>query len=92
MGRKNNIGCEINIDYQSRKDFSLFAEAQSCIIVSADKSSQKEIAELAEEFNTEVLKIGETKPDRLKINFDIDLPLREIDFSYFNSLGKIMEQ
>ncbi|MBK8383941.1 MAG: phosphoribosylformylglycinamidine synthase subunit PurL [Ignavibacteria bacterium] len=91
-GRKNNIGCEINIDYQSRKDFSLFAEAQSCIIVSADKSSQKEIAEIAEEFNTEVLKIGETKSDRLKINFDIDLPLREIDFSYFNSLGKIMEQ
>lgn len=92
MNRNNNIGCEINFDYQARKDFSLFAEAQSCIIVSADKSNQKEIAEIAEELNTEVLKIGETKSDRLKINFDIDLPLREINFSYFNSLRKIMDQ
>lgn len=92
MNRNKNIGCEINIDYQTRKDFSLFAELQSCIIVSADKSNQKEIAEIAGEFNTEVLKIGETKSDRLKINFDIDISLREIDFAYFNSLGKIMEQ
>lgn len=92
MNRKNNTGCEINIDYSGRKDYSLFSEIQSCIIVSVDKRNEKEISRIARDYDTEVLKIGVTKGNRLKINFDIDLPVKEINFAYFNTLGRIMEQ
>ncbi|MBS1552249.1 MAG: phosphoribosylformylglycinamidine synthase subunit PurL [Bacteroidetes bacterium] len=92
MNRFNNVGCEINIDYYGRKDYSLFSEIQSCVIISADKQTEREISEICGEYNTKVLRIGETKGNRFKINFDIDLPLREINYAYYNSLLKIMEQ
>lgn len=94
MDRNNKTGCEINIDFKKsgRKDFQLFGEAQSRFIISASQQNLKRILELASESGIEndVNQIGETKGSRLKINFDIDLPLSEIDESYYNSIGAIM--
>ena len=95
MNRENVIGCEINLGQdlkkERRKDFELFAETQSCIIVSADQGKIKRIKELAEELSIDILEIGETGGNRLKINFDIDMPLREAEEAYYNSISGIME-
>lgn len=91
MNGDNQIGCEINFEYTGRKDFELFSEIQSSIIISADKSNITQINELCMQNKISFSKIGETKGNRLKINFDIDMPLREIDDVYYNSLDKIMK-
>ncbi len=75
MNRENEIGCEVNFEYKDRKDFQLFAETQSSIIVSAEQIKLKEISDIANSFGIDILQIGETKGNRLKINLDIDLPL-----------------
>ncbi|MDQ3021892.1 MAG: phosphoribosylformylglycinamidine synthase subunit PurL [Bacteroidota bacterium] len=91
MNRDKEIGCEVNFVYEERKDFQLFAETQSSILVSAEQIKLKEIFETAKEYNIGILQIGETKGSRIKINLDIDLPLREIDEAYYNSISRIME-
>lgn len=91
MNPDNETGCEIDFEYKGRKDFQLFAETQSSIIVTADQSNIKKITELAVEFQIDAAKIGETKGNRLKINFDIDVPLREVKEAYYNSIGNIMD-
>lgn len=92
MNPENDIGCEINLEYKSRKDFDLFAETQGVVIVSADQRDMRRISELAEEYRIGIKESGETKGKRLKINFDIDLPLREIKEAYYNTLEKIMSE
>ena len=95
MNRDIVIGCEINLGQdvkkERRKDFELFAETQSCIIVSADQGKIKRIKVLADELDIDILEIGETGGNRLKINFDIDMPLREAEEAYYNSISGIME-
>jgi len=91
MNLDNNIGCEVDIEYNGRKDFQLFSETQSTFIVSADIGKVKQIFVMAEEFEIDVLRIGETKGKRFKIALDIDLSLRELSYAYFNSISKIME-
>lgn len=85
-------GCQISLDYNNpRKDFHLFAETQSCIIVSADKSNAKKIIDIAEGNGVDAVQIGETGGSRLKINFDIDLSLRDLYDAFYNSITDIME-
>lgn len=91
MNPEAEIGCEIDFEYKGRKDFHLFAETQSTIIISADQGNLKKIFELAKEFQLQLKEIGETKGSRLKINLDIDLPLREVKEMYYNTIGNIMD-
>ena len=91
MDPENMTGCEINIEYSGRKDFRLFAETQSSIIISADPGNIKKILEIADKYSVSVNEAGITKGNRLKINNDIDLPLREIAEGYYNSIKNIME-
>ncbi|MCB0726769.1 MAG: phosphoribosylformylglycinamidine synthase subunit PurL [Ignavibacteriae bacterium] len=91
MDPENMTGCEINIEYSGRKDFRLFAETQSSIIISADPGNIKKILEIAEMYSVNVKETGITKGNRFKINTEIDLPLREIAEGYYNSIKNIME-
>ncbi len=91
MNREKEIGCEVNFDYLARKDFQLFSEIQSSVIISSDISKLDDVRGVADKFKVDVSQIGETKSDRMKINFDIDLPLREISGCYYNSIKEIME-
>lgn len=92
MSRDNEIGCEIDFKYTDRKDFQLFAEIQSSIIISADQSRIKQIMQLAESYNIQALDIGRTRGNRFRINFDIDVVLNEVDNAYYDTLSKIMEE
>lgn len=92
MDSSNMVGCEVNFDYSGRKDFQLFAEIQSCIIISAGPENLNSINEIAKDYSVGILEAGTTKGGRLKINTDIDLPLREISERYLNSIHSIMNQ
>lgn len=92
MSPSSQLGCEINFNYRGRKDFCLFEEKQSLIIASADRSSINTIMRTAEIHKIECLEIGTVRGSRLKINFDIDLPLNALSGSYYNSINSIMEK
>ncbi len=91
MNRKNYIGCEVNFEYNGRKDFSLFNEAQSRIIISFDEKSAENIKKICKTSGINVFVIGRTGGKSLKINKDINLNLENVSDSYYNSIKNIME-
>ncbi len=86
------IGCEINFDYgKLRKDFSLFGESQSRIIISANKKFEKDILAICSKYNTSVHNVGIVGDNNLKINSEINIGVEELIDFYFNSIKNIME-
>ena len=90
MNRKKQTGCEVSFEYRGRKDFTLFSEAQSRIIISFEESSLKEIEKICKGIDITV--IGKTGGKSLNINKDINLNLEKVSDYYYNSIMKIMEQ
>lgn len=91
MDRKNNTGCKINYDYKFRKDFDLFSESQSRVIISADSKNENKILEIGNKYKTSILKIGFTSGKDLIINNDIKLDAGKLSDAYYLHLHKIME-
>jgi phosphoribosylformylglycinamidine synthase subunit PurL len=91
MNRNKTIGCNINYDYEFRKDFDLFSESQSRVIISADKKYDGKISDICNKNNLKFIKIGSTCGDTISINKEIDLNLKELNDAYFHKIEKIME-
>ena len=85
------IGCKIKFDYINRKDFELFGETQSRIIISANKSNTHDIFDICEKHNTKILNIGFTGGENLIINDEIDINLEILIDGYYYSIYRIME-
>ncbi len=90
MGNKY-VGCKVFVSADTRKDFVLFSESQSRIIISAPKEYKQRIYDLAEKNKVFIELIGKTGGTFLKINNYINLDLYEIYDTYFNSIHKLME-
>jgi len=91
INKKNNIGCEVNFEYSGRKDFELFSEAQSRVIISFKENSLKKIEKICNENNIGISIIGKAGGKSLKINKDINLNLEILSDYYYNSIKQIME-
>jgi phosphoribosylformylglycinamidine synthase subunit PurL len=78
-----NIGAEIKADIGIRKDFYLFGEDQSRIIISTDTHKAADILELARKRNIPADTIGSVTADRFKIQGIIDLPIERLWESYY---------
>jgi phosphoribosylformylglycinamidine synthase len=91
MNRKNVTGCEVKFEYSGRKDFALFNEAQSRIIISFDEKSLTEIENTCETNGIKINVIGIVRGKSLKINKDINLNLEIVSDSYYYSIKNIME-
>jgi phosphoribosylformylglycinamidine synthase len=91
MKAGSEIGAVIKIDFNGRKDFSLFGESQSRIIISASHASANTIKQICDSRNVSLHKIGVAGGNSLKINEDISVGMEEISNAYFNSIVKIMQ-
>ncbi|MFA7360616.1 MAG: phosphoribosylformylglycinamidine synthase subunit PurL, partial [Candidatus Kapaibacterium sp.] len=91
MGNQKSVGCEVFVSADTRKDFTLFSESQSRIIISAAKKNKQKIFELAEKNSLIIELIGNTGGSAININNFIRLELDKIFDSYFNSIHKLME-
>ncbi len=91
MNRKKFTGCEVNFELNGRKDFELFNELQSRIIISFDEKSFIEIEKICKSNGIDVTIIGKAGGKSLKINKDINLSLEVLSDSYYNSIKQIME-
>jgi phosphoribosylformylglycinamidine synthase II len=91
INRKKFIGCDVNIKFSGRKDFGLFNESQSRIIISFDKKSLKEIEEICDAGGINLTVLGKVGGNSLKINNDVNLHMEKLSDSYYNSIKQIME-
>jgi len=91
MNRNNPVGCSVNINYNTRKDFELFNEAQSRIIISLRKEDEDKCREICTKHEIGFENIGNIGGDKLMINKDINLNLETLIDAYYNSIQRIME-
>jgi phosphoribosylformylglycinamidine synthase subunit PurL len=92
MNRNKSIGCNIKYNYEFRKDFDLFSESQSRVIISADKKYERNILDICKKYNVSTLNIGITGGDEISINAEIILSIEKLNNAYFLALDKIMEK
>lgn len=92
MNEDKQLGCEVNLKYNHRKDFELFGETQSRVIISASPNQLDKIKQICETNSIDFSVIGKVSGEILKINNDIDLKLNDIYNAYYNSLHSILEK
>jgi phosphoribosylformylglycinamidine synthase len=91
MKRTSPIGCNVNIKYRFRKDFSLFNESQSRIVISFNKSNEEKVKEICVNNHITYTNIGTVGGKSVLINEDININLEKAKDAYYNSIVKIME-
>jgi phosphoribosylformylglycinamidine synthase len=86
--QEKQIGCEVEIPIKSRKDFSLFSESQSRIIISV---SNEKLLELEPELSgVKFTKLGVVNGSSMKLKNLFDVSVREISDIYYNTIPGIM--
>lgn len=91
MNRKKKIGATINLNFKFRKDFYLFSESQSRIIISIDKNNKRELERILIENKIPFEEAGIVGGEFLKINDVVKLELNQIYEAYYNSFPAMME-
>ncbi|MFN4111630.1 MAG: phosphoribosylformylglycinamidine synthase subunit PurL [Ignavibacteria bacterium] len=91
MNRKEKIGASINLNFKFRKDFYLFSETQSRVIISIDKNNKRELERILIENKFPFEEVGVVGGKSLKINDVIELDLNQIYEAYYNSFSAMME-
>lgn len=91
MNRNHNVGCDIQYNFDGRKDFSLFNESQSRIIISLPPSNESKCKEICQINGIGFNVIGKVGGSTIKINAEINAELEKINDAYYNSIAKIME-
>ncbi len=88
INHEKQIGCEVQIPIKSRKDFSLFSESQSRVIISTCKA-----ADIEEELNSAGIKyskLGIVGGSSLNLLNLFEVSLKEISYIYYNTISDIM--
>lgn len=90
INEENLIGAEVNFPIKTRKDFSLFSESQSRVIISVRKEDQNKLEELLAKNSQHFLFIGQTTEKKFKVNDEIVLELNELSEIYYSTIPRIM--
>src|SRR3989339_729729 len=90
INEENPIGVEATIPVKTRKDFSLFSESQSRIIVSINRNNKNEFEEFLKDKKQFFTFIGKTGGNHLKVNDKINIPLNKLIDLYFSTISRIM--
>ena len=88
MNQEKQIGCEVEIPIKSRKDFSLFSESQSRVIISVSK--EKILKNELELSGIKFTKLGVVGDSKLKLKNLFEVTIKEISEIYYNTISKIM--
>lgn len=97
INQERQIGCEVEIPIKSRKDFSLFSESQSRIIISVSEEKSPERNLSANELEFELkhyginfTKLGYVGGSLLKLKNLFEVNLQDLSDIYFNTIPRIM--
>lgn len=90
VSQEKQLGCEVEIPIKSRKDFSMFSESQSRIIVSVSQDSVTEFENELKIAKLQFKKLGFVKGSLLKVKNLFDITIKEISDIYYNTIPAIM--
>ncbi len=90
INQENLIGCEVSIPIKTRKDFSLFSESQSRIIVSISPNNKNQVEELIRSYQISFTQLGVVGGRTLKLRDLFEVDLIEINEIYYNTIPKLM--
>jgi phosphoribosylformylglycinamidine synthase len=98
INQEKQVGCEVEIPIKSRKDFSIFSESQSRIIITVAKENAQrlesewfeECCAMASPLEIELKKLGTVGGSSLKIKNLFEVELTELSDIYYNTIPRIM--
>jgi phosphoribosylformylglycinamidine synthase len=90
--RDRMIGAEIKLNENIRTDCLLFGESQSRVVVSCAPETVAHFRELCSRMSLPWAEIGRVGGDRLKINDLVDLPLSELETTWYEALPNLMQE
>ncbi|MFZ1280079.1 MAG: phosphoribosylformylglycinamidine synthase subunit PurL [Ignavibacteriaceae bacterium] len=90
INQENQIGCEVEIPIKSRKDFSLFSESQSRIIISISKDKILDLERELKSTSVMFTKLGVVSGSSLKLKNLFDISVYELSDIYYNTIPGIM--
>ena len=90
INEEKQIGAEVEIPIKSRKDFSLFSESQSRIIISVSKDKILEFETELKLSGVKFTKLGVVGGSSLKLKNLFDVSVSELSDIYFNTIPGIM--
>jgi phosphoribosylformylglycinamidine synthase subunit PurL len=90
MNENNLIGAEVNIPIKSRKDFSLFSESQSRIIVSISQNRKEDFEEFLKSAKQSFNLLGKVGGKSLNIKEIFDVEVEALADIYYNTISRIM--
>ena len=90
INQEKQIGCEVEVPIKSRKDFSLFSESQSRIIISVSKEKNLELELEPELSSVKFTKLGVVTGLSLKLKNLFDVSITEVSDIYYNTIPGIM--
>ncbi len=90
INKEKQLGCEIEMPIKSRKDFSLFSESQSRIIISVSKENSSEIESDLKKNNINFFKLGKAGGAMMSLKNLFDIDLTDLSHIYYNTIPGIM--
>lgn len=90
INQEKQIGCEVEIPIKSRKDFSLFSESQSRIIISVSKEKLLDLERELKISSIKFTKLGFVSGSELKLKNLFEVSVKELFDIYYNTIPGIM--
>jgi len=90
INQEKQIGCEVEIPIKTRKDFSLFSESQSRIIISISPSNILELEQELKLHHAEFIKLGFVGSSKLILKNLFEVSIEDLSYIYYNTIPRIM--
>uniref|UniRef100_A0A7V2ZL67 Phosphoribosylformylglycinamidine synthase subunit PurL n=1 Tax=Ignavibacterium album TaxID=591197 RepID=A0A7V2ZL67_9BACT len=90
INQEKQIGCEVQIPIKTRRDFSIFSESQSRVIISTSESNSNKLELELKKSEISFHKLGVVRGNSLKIKDLFEIELNILSEIYFNTIPKIM--
>jgi phosphoribosylformylglycinamidine synthase len=91
LNNEKYLGCKTSFGYKYRKDFELFGETQTRVIISSTEENADKIKMLCKKYSINFEQIGHVLGKCVMINSEINLDIFKLKTLYNNSLSEIME-
>jgi phosphoribosylformylglycinamidine synthase subunit PurL len=86
------IGAAVRVPFPSRKDFVLFGEDASRILVSLPKENARRFVELSQECGAPVIRLGVVGGDHLEIQGALSVPVAELARAWRDGIPSVLRR
>ena len=90
INQEKMLGCEVEIPIISRKDFSLFSESQSRIIISVSQEKRNAVETELNSLSQSFKLLGKVTGQKLKIINYFEISLSDLSDVYYKTIPRIM--